>query len=101
MIGKALTLAAFLTASLAVPATAQQSRSKARDYSEKKICKLEGRHGSRLGGKRSCKTQAEWDQIARESRLVAERIQASTSACLMGSNDPRNPNVGVPNCSGP
>jgi hypothetical protein len=99
MIGKAFTLAAFLTASLAVPAVAQQSRSKARDYSEKKICKVEGRQGSRLGGKRSCKTQAEWDQIARESRLVAEAIQRGPQPCLMGSNDPRNPNAGVPRCN--
>jgi phage tail sheath protein FI len=81
-------VASLLAASVSIPAQAQQAGSKGSDYSTKKICKLENRNGSRLGGKRTCKSQAEWDQIARESRLTAERIQASTSACLMGPNEP-------------
>ena len=88
MIGRFIVAAALLATSASIPAMAQQARSKASDYSTKKICKLESRNGSRLGGKRTCKSQAEWDQIARESRITAERIQASTSACLMGPNEP-------------
>lgn len=88
MIGRAMMAAAFLVASASVAAIAQQQRSKSHDYGTKKICKVENKNGSRLGGKRTCRTQAEWDQIARESRLTAERIQASTSACLMGPNQP-------------
>lgn len=97
MIGRAF-LAAALVISCIAPAAAQERSSRRDDYRGKKICKVEARNGSRLGGKRSCKTQAEWDAIAREARLTAERIQASTSACLMGSNDPSNPNRGAPQC---
>ncbi|HSM54450.1 MAG TPA: hypothetical protein VK839_09760 [Erythrobacter sp.] len=36
---------------------------------EKKICKRdESRTGSRLAGKKICKTKAEWEQNAREAR---------------------------------
>jgi hypothetical protein len=91
MIGRALVAAALVAASASFPADAQQQSRKSSDYGTKKICKVEGQVGSRLGGKRSCKTRAEWDQIARESRLVAERIQSSTSACLVGSNHPNAP----------
>ena len=100
MIGKAFLAGALVLSSLA-PAYAQERSSRRDDYRDKKICKVEARKGSRLGGQRSCKSQAEWDAIAREARLTAERIQSSTSACLMGSNDPTNPSRGVPVCSGP
>jgi hypothetical protein len=100
MIGKAF-LAAALVVSCIAPAQAQDRSSRRDDYRSKKICKVEARKGSRLGGQRSCKTQAEWDAIAREARLTAEHIQGSTSACLMGSNDPTNPGAGVPNCGTP
>ena len=100
MIGKAF-LAAALVVTCIAPAQAQERSSRRDDHRDKKICKVEARKGSRLGGQRSCKTQAEWDAIAREARLTAERIQSSTSACLMGSNDPTNPSRGVPVCSGP
>jgi hypothetical protein len=97
MIGKAF-LAATLVITMVAPAQAQERSSRRDDYRDKKICKVEARKGSRLGGQRSCKSQAEWDAIAREARLTAERIQASTSACLMGSNDPTNKGAG-PVCS--
>ena len=100
MIGRIFVAAALLAASASIPAQAQQARSKGSDYSTKKICKLESRNGSRLGGKRTCKSQAEWDQIARESRLTAENIQRGPQPCLMGPNDPTNPGAGVPNCGG-
>ena len=98
MIGRAFLAGALILTCIA-PAQAQERSSRRDDYRGKKVCKVEPRKGSRLGGQRSCKTQAEWDAIAREARLTAEHIQASTSACLMGPNDPTSPNVGVPNCS--
>ena len=98
MIGRFIAAASLLVVSASVPALAQQSRSKGSDYSNKKICKLESRNGSRLGGKRTCKTQAEWDQIARESRLTAENIQRGPQPCLMGGNDPTRSMA--PNCGG-
>jgi phage tail sheath protein FI len=96
MIGRIFVAAALLAASASIPAQAQEARSKGSDYANKKICKLEGRNGSRLGGKRTCKSQAEWDQIARESRLTAEAIQRGPQPCLMGGNDPTRSTA--PNC---
>lgn len=100
MIGRMFVVAALLAASASIPAQAQRASSKGSDYHKKKICKVEGRAGSRLGGARTCKSQAEWDQIARENRLIAENIQRGPQPCLMGPNDPRNPGAGVPNCGG-
>ena len=100
MIGRMIVVAALLAASASIPAQAQQARSQGSDYSNKKICKVQGRKGSRLGGKRSCKSQSEWDQEAREARLTIQTMQASRQNCVMGSNDPTNPSAGVPNCGG-
>lgn len=38
---------------------------------DKKICKTIKETGSRLGGKRECKTKAEWDRIAAETQAKA------------------------------
>lgn len=38
----------------------------------KKVCKTIKETGSRLGGKRECKTQAEWDRIAAETQAKAQ-----------------------------
>ena len=38
---------------------------------DKKICKTIKETGSRLGGTRECKTQAEWDRIAAEMQAKA------------------------------
>jgi hypothetical protein len=52
------------------------------DYYTKKICETVRPVGSRLGGTRRCRTQAEIDQHQRESRQTLERIQAhSPSIC--------------------
>ncbi|HEV2044400.1 MAG TPA: hypothetical protein VGR05_06945 [Sphingomicrobium sp.] len=37
----------------------------------KRVCKTIKETGSRLGGKRECKTQAEWDRIAAEQQAKA------------------------------
>jgi len=39
---------------------------------DKKICKTIKETGSRLGGKRECRTQAEWDRIAAEQQAKAQ-----------------------------
>ena len=39
---------------------------------EKKICRVQETTGSRLGAKRICKTQAEWDEIAANARNDVE-----------------------------
>lgn len=38
---------------------------------DKKVCRTLKDTGSRLGGKRECKTQAEWDRIAQETQAKA------------------------------
>lgn len=38
---------------------------------EKMVCKTIGETGSRLGGKRECKTRAEWERIAAEAKAKA------------------------------
>jgi hypothetical protein len=98
MTGKIFIAAVLVAASIAIPAAAQQASSRGSDYGQKKVCKVEGVKGSRLGGKRTCRTQAEWDELARENRTVVERIQQHSPACLMGSNDPAVGQVLV--CSG-
>ena len=37
------------------------------------VCKTQEEKGSRLGGKRVCRPQAEWDQMAHEQRMEFER----------------------------
>lgn len=38
---------------------------------DKKVCKTIKETGSRLGGKRECRTQAEWNRIAEETQAKA------------------------------
>ena len=98
MIGRMIVAAALLATSASIPAQAQLSRSKGSDYSNKKICKVQDRNGSRLGGKRICKSQAEWDQEAREARLTIQTMQASRQNCVMGPNNPADKTGGIPVC---
>lgn len=39
---------------------------------DKKVCKTIKETGSRLGGKRECRTQTEWDRIAAETQRKAQ-----------------------------
>src|SRR5687768_17790315 len=39
------------------------------------VCKLLLRTGSRLGGRKVCKTKAEWDAISQDARQATERRQ--------------------------
>ncbi|MET4897188.1 hypothetical protein RN629_08455 [Sphingomonadaceae bacterium jetA1] len=59
----------MLTAMLLLTIAGQQSEAVAPPPPvEKKICKAENTTGTRLGSKRVCRTQAEWDQIAANAR---------------------------------
>ena len=78
--------AAAQPAPSAAPAPGQDPNASAR-----KICRVSPANGSRLGGTRTCRTRQEWIDHQREARLVTERIQASTSACLAASNNPQSP----------
>lgn len=45
----------------------------------KKICVIEEETGSRLSGKRVCRTKAEWEQLKQQGRAMADR-QRNTGA---------------------
>jgi hypothetical protein len=46
------------------------------DYYTKKVCEVIKPTGSRLGGTRRCRTQAEIDAARAEQRQVIERVQS-------------------------
>jgi hypothetical protein len=73
-----------MAAAPASESTAPDAAARASANSTKKICREEDDLGTRLGGKRICRTKAEWDQIRSESRKTTEKIQSGTSACLRG-----------------
>jgi hypothetical protein len=45
------------------------------DDQDKVVCRREQMPGTRIGGKRICLTQREWDQIARDSRETLRETQ--------------------------
>jgi hypothetical protein len=71
-----------MAAAPASESTSPDAAARASAYSSKKICREEVDLGTRLGGKRICRTKAEWDQIRMESRRVTERMQEGPSACV-------------------
>ena len=74
-------LAALLVGSIPLAAVAAE-QSKPDTYSTKKICKVQRELGSRLGGVKRCRTQQEWDELRRETRLVVDRAQnLKTTQC--------------------
>lgn len=87
MTRQAFIIAALLATGAAIPAQAQNEPLVVRtpeDQTQRRICRTVNRLGSRLARTVTCKTQAEWDEHAAESRRTADRIQRVTSACLMG-----------------
>jgi len=64
---------------VALPFTAWAAaapRQKGDDYYTKKVCEVITPTGSRLGGTRRCRTQAELDAQRQEDRTVLERVQS-------------------------
>ncbi|MBV9882633.1 MAG: hypothetical protein JO276_06455 [Sphingomonadaceae bacterium] len=91
-----LTAAVLAAAPIVLPvaANAQSSaatRSSTEDINSRRICRVTPTIGSRLGGTRTCRTKAEWDAADRENRDAVNRYQRTTSACMMGPNDPTTP----------
>jgi invasion protein IalB len=47
---------------------------------DKPICKKEQVLGTRLGGKKTCRTKAEWDEFYRQQRAETEQMQRNDMA---------------------
>lgn len=68
-----------LIAAAAVVATpialGAQATIEPRNDSTRKICRVEGEVGSRLGGVRRCRTKTEWDEEKAQARQLVDRVQ--------------------------
>ena len=64
---------------------------KASDDPNRVTCEVTRPPGSRLGGVRRCRTQAEWAQYRQEMRDVAHRIQAEGATNCVPT--PERPNI--------
>lgn len=89
MAHRLLTRAALLSltaAALPLAAyAAAEPAAKNGDYYTKRTCTVTRTTGSRLGGVRRCRTQAEVDQARQEDRQVVERIQSMKPTCGLGA----------------
>jgi len=56
-------------AAAAVPASTKA----AVDKKDRQVCKTIGEPGSRLGGKRVCRSQAQWNELAAQQRQEMDR----------------------------
>jgi hypothetical protein len=69
----------------AVPASAAQDKEPAKaaasqpSNASKTICRTIGKTGSRLGGRRVCRTKAEWEQFSRAGSEEAKELTNSDS----------------------
>ena len=76
-----LRLLLVVPALLAAPALAQTSAAQSIDVSAKKaeldriVCERQEQLGSRLGGRKVCKTIREWQEERRVQREETERVQ--------------------------
>jgi len=66
-------LAAGQAAGEAVKASNTPKPIKDKSRKDRLVCKTQEQKGSRLGGQRVCRTQAEWDEMAYQQRLELER----------------------------
>jgi hypothetical protein len=68
---------------IAVPIAVQgaQAPPQQPDHRTTKICEVNVVIGSRLGGVRRCRTQAEREQAQQEARQVVDRIQTFKPTC--------------------
>lgn len=81
-------LLAIVAAAAGAQTTARPAPVRDPDYATRKICRVSPANGSRLGGTRTCRTRAEWDEFSRDSRNIVEHIQRVSPPCLMGPNAP-------------
>lgn len=78
-------LAAAAQITFVTPTTAPPSNApKTGNSNDKVICEREEEIGSRLGGKKVCKTAAEWQEERRLQRQDIERIQQTTNQSPSG-----------------
>ena len=71
-----LAVAAIFLVAQGAAATAQtRTVGTKADPDKKKICRVQTDIGTRLSGKRVCRTAAEWAQVRAEARRTVERIQ--------------------------
>jgi hypothetical protein len=83
MEGMKLAFAAALLVAQATAATAGPAPGKPAGDPGKKICRIQADIGTRLGGKRICRTSAEWAQVRAEARRTVDRMQDGPTACAL------------------
>jgi hypothetical protein len=90
MAASLLAMASFAAAAQPAPPApaAAPSGGTDSDYATRRICRVTPANGSRLGGTRTCRTRAEWEEYQREARLTTDRIQRVSPPCMMGPNEP-------------
>jgi hypothetical protein len=65
------------TSNTATQATPQASAPVAASDPDRMVCRtLEAKTGSRIGGRRECRTQREWDDIRQQNQRELEKMQA-------------------------
>jgi hypothetical protein len=67
-------LAAFGAAAAQAPAAAPPPPQAKPAAEEKKICKREDMTGSRVAGKRVCRTKAQWDAITQQDQQALQEM---------------------------
>jgi len=69
----ALAVPALAFAADPAPATPGAAPAVEKNKKDRQVCKTMEEKGSRLGGKRVCRSQAQWDEIAAQQRQEIER----------------------------
>ncbi len=66
--------------------TADQMRRGRTTNPRDQVCRTITATGSRLGGRRDCRTRQEWDDLARDHRETTEEVirQNNTGGCIAG-----------------
>lgn len=72
-------------AALLIGSAANASERSKHNDPNKKVCKTIAETGSRLNRTRACHTQAEWDELRRQTRAKIENIQNSRPYSESGS----------------
>lgn len=80
MTRQAFLIALLLSAPASLPAQIQQAR-QPMDMNQRRICRTSDIIGTRLGRVVRCRTQAEWEELARENGQIVDRIQRFAAPC--------------------
>src|SRR3954454_6519786 len=82
---------AVLSGSLAIQDARAEAPARSPDDPGRITCEVSHPAGSRLGGVRRCRTQAEWAQYRAETRDVVHRVQAEGATNCVPTPD--RPNI--------